>query len=327
MKFFVLKGAEALGQRVAETGSFPIAPHEERDFADGEHKSRPLLDVCGEDVFVLHCLHGGPDASTNDRLIRLLFFLATCRENGAARVFAVAPYLPYSRKDRQTRPFDPVTTRYVAQLFEATGIDGIMTLDVHNLMAFQNAFRCQSLHLPTDLLFAQHIAACAGAEPLAIVSPYPGGVKRAQLVRERLAEITRRDVAFGLMEKRRSAGVVSGSLFAGDVEGRSVHIVDDMICGGGTILRAAETVKARGAAHVHAVATHGLFNDTAIADFAASETIDSVTVTDSVVPCSARADWLGKKLQVISCASLITAAIYRQWKPRCQINAPLKAPA
>ncbi len=79
----------------------------------------------------------------NDKLCKLLFFAATCREHGASRATAVVPYLAYSRKDRQTKSPDPVTTRYIAQLFEAVGIDMVVTLGVHNLAAFQNASAAQ----------------------------------------------------------------------------------------------------------------------------------------------------------------------------------------
>jgi len=310
MLFFALNGSDQLGRRVAEAGGFVPAAHEEREFEGGEHKARPLVDVRGHDVFVLHSLAGGPGRSANDRLIRLLFFLAACRENGAARVTAIAPYLAYSRKDRQTKPFDPVTTRYVAQLFEAAGADCVVTLDVHNIMAFQNAFRCRSLHLATDALFAADIAARAGQAPLAVVSPDAGGVKRAQLLREALEAASGAPVAFGFMEKRRSAGVVSGTHFAGEVEGRAVHIVDDMICGGGTILRAAEAVRAHGAAEVHAIATHGLLTPDAVMRFADDRSVDTITLTDSISPFQAATDPLGDRLRVIGCAAMIAGAIH-----------------
>jgi len=316
MLFFALDGSNTLGSEVARAGGFDLAPHEEREFDGGEHKARPLVDVRGRDVFVLHSLHGEPGASANDKLVRLLFFVAACREHGAARVTAIAPYLAYSRKDRQTKPHDPVTTRYVAQLFEAAGTDIFVTLDVHNLAAFQNAFRCRALHLPTDALFAREIAARSGARVPAVVSPDPGGVKRAQLVREALEAEMRRDVPFGLMEKRRSAGVVSGTHFAGDVQDCAVYIVDDMICGGGTILRAAEAVRAHGAAEVHAIATHGLLTEAAVASFAGGATLDSITLTDSVAPFAVRMDSLGDRLRTLTCAPLIADAIRRLHDPR-----------
>ncbi|MDD9725996.1 ribose-phosphate pyrophosphokinase-like domain-containing protein [Roseovarius sp. SK2] len=148
-----------MGARVAAAGGYAVAAHEERDFQGGEHKSRPLVSVRGRDVFVLHSLHGDGVASANDKLVRLLFFLATCREHGAARITAIVPYLAYSRKDRQTKPQDPVSSRYVAQLLEAVGVELVMTFEVHNLAAFQNAFRCRTVHLATQDFFAAHIAA------------------------------------------------------------------------------------------------------------------------------------------------------------------------
>jgi ribose-phosphate pyrophosphokinase len=315
MLFFALDGSKSLGRAVAAAGGFDLAPHEEREFGGGEHKARPLVDVRGHDVYVLHSLEGIPSASANDKLLRLLFFLATCREHGAARVTAIAPYLAYSRKDRLTKPNDPVTTRYVAQLFEAVGVDTVMTLDVHNPAAFQNAFRCRTMHLETDWLFASDIAERAATYPPAVVSPDPGGVKRAQLVREALEEASGTDVPFGFMEKRRSAGVVSGHHFAGEIKGCAVYIVDDMICGGGTILRAAEAARKHGAVEVHAIATHALLTDTAVTTLTEASAIDTITLTDSVTAHEKHVHALAERLRIVSSASLIVEAIREQRPP------------
>src|SRR5690606_10337866 len=126
-------------------------------FEDGEHKIRPLTSVRGRDVYVLSSLYGETDRSPDEKLCRLLFFIATLRDNGATRVTAVVPYLAYARKDRRTQSRDPVTTRYVASLFEAVGVDRVVTLDVHNLAAFQNAFRCRTEHLEARMLFVRHL--------------------------------------------------------------------------------------------------------------------------------------------------------------------------
>lgn len=308
MLFFALKGSEVLGQAIAVAAGFDLAPHEERDFDGGEHKARPLVSVRGKDVYVLHNLSGTAAASANDRLMRLLFFIATCRENGAARVTAVVPYLAYSRKDRQTKPRDPVTTRYVATLFEAVGTDMVMTLDVHTILAFQNAFRCQTLHLDTRRLFAADIAARMPAGPVAVVSPDGGGVKRAELLRETLEAVSGRAVDFGFMEKRRSGGVVSGSLFAGDVEGRQVFIVDDMICGGDTVLRAALACRQHGATAVNVLAAHGMMTPKGI-EVLGDAAIDGITLTDSVAPFVAPVGALGGKLRVLSVGPLFGQVI------------------
>ncbi|NRQ12885.1 Ribose-phosphate pyrophosphokinase [Ensifer sesbaniae] len=136
---------------------------------------------------------------------------------------AVVPYLAYARKDRQTKARDPVTTRYVAQqLFEAAGTNQVMTLDVHNIAAFQNAFRCRTIHLSAKRLFADVIARKAGDGPVTIFSPDGGGIKRAQLLKEAYERLTGEPAGFGFMEKRRSRGVVSGELFAGEIKDATV---------------------------------------------------------------------------------------------------------
>lgn len=324
MLFFALNGSEALGQRIAQAGSWPIAAHEERDFELGEHKARPLVDPRGQDVFVLAALHGGHGASVNDRLMRLWFFLAACRDHGAGRISAIAPYMPYGRKDRRTKPFDPLGARYVAQAFEAMGCDQVITLEAHNIAALENAFRRPLVHLPGERLFAADIGARAGASgrPLAVVSPDPGGVKRAQLLREALEEATGAPVRFGFAEKRRSAGVVSGSLFAGDVAGAVVHILDDMICGGGTLARAAQVVRAHGAAEVHGLATHGLFDAGAAARLGPPGLFDSLTVSDSAAPFDAGMGALGGRFRVVGAAPMIAETIAALHHGR-----PIPAPA
>lgn len=328
MLFFALNGSEVLGRRVAVAGGWPIAPHEERDFDHGEHKARPLVDPRGRDVFVLAALQGGPGASVNDRLMRLLFFLACCRDHGAARVTAIAPYLPYGRKDRRTKPFDPLGARYVAQAVEAMGCHQIVTLEAHNIAAFENGFRRPTLHLTSERLFAADIAARAGALPLAVLSPDPGGIKRAQLMHEALEAATGGAVRFGFADKRRSAGVVSGTEFAGDVAGAAVQIVDDMICGGGTMMRAATAARARGAAEVHGLATHAIFTEGAAERLMRDEEFDSLTVTDSTAPFGPAARALGQTLRVLGAGPMIAAAItrIRDATPEGPLVAPDRVP-
>jgi len=307
MRLFALRGSETLGGLIAQALGHALDPHEERDFSDGEHKARPRVSVRGEDVFVLHSLNGVPGASANDKLCKLLFFIAACKENGASSVTAIAPYLAYTRKDRQTKARDPVTTRYVAQLFEAVHADGVVTVEAHNLAAFQNAFRCRTLHLDTRKLFYPAVAELAGDEPITIFSPDGGGIKRAQLLKEGFETATGRDVAFGFMEKRRSRGVVSGTLFAGEVQGRCVVIFDDMIGSGGTMLRAAEACRQAGAERVYALAAHGLFGEGS-AEFLTSPLLDGIVVTDSVETASEARD-SAANLRIVSIAPLIAEAI------------------
>ncbi len=308
MHLFALGDSRAFGERVAAALGTSLSPHEEREFEDGEHKARPLTEIRGADAYVLHSLHAGPQESANDKLCRLLFFLATLRDAGAARVTAVVPYLAYGRKDRRTKPHDPVTTRYLAQLLEAMGTDAVVTLEVHNVVAFENAFRCRTVHLDGRALFAPRLAALPG--PLVVASPDPGGVKRAQLFREQLERRVGREVGGAFMEKRRSGGVVSGELLVGEVAGATVIVVDDLISSGATMTRAAEACLAQGASRVIAVAAHGLFTGHA-ASAIGSPALERVIVADSVPPFRLPPALLGARVEVIGAAPLFAEAIRR----------------
>lgn len=287
-----------------------IAPHEERAFEDGESKLRPLIDPRGGDAYVLLGLHGGPEASPRDKLCRLLFFIAALRDHGAARVTAVIPYLAFARKDRQTKPFDPVTLRYVAQLLEAVGAHQVITLEAHNLAGFQNAFRCPTIHLPVHAAFGALADEVREHGRVVVCSPDAGGMKRAQLWQEDLALRLQRPVDLALIDKRRSAGVSEGAHFvAGGVDGATVLLVDDLIATGTTLQRAAVALRAAGARRVLACAAHGLFVAPA-AERLADPAIDEVLVTDSVPSFRLPDDsGLRDKLRVMSSVPLFATAL------------------
>ncbi|MFZ5931967.1 MAG: ribose-phosphate diphosphokinase [Pseudomonadota bacterium] len=308
MKLFALNASRTFGEKVARALGVTLDAHEEREFEDGEHKARPLVSVRGEDVYIIQSLYGGPEQSPNDKLCRLLFFIATMKENGAARVTAVIPYLAYARKDRQTKSHDPVTTRYIAQLLEAVGTDCVVTLEVHNIVAFQNAFRCRTVHLDTRRLFTKCAGELAGSEPLVVASPDPGGVKRAQLFREALETALGRPVGGAFMDKRRSAGKVSGTLLAGDVSGAAVLILDDLIGGGGTMLRAAQACRQAGATAVYGFAAHGLFTGDAAGTLRHPD-LARLFITDSLPPFRLGKDVLAGHVKIVSAAPLFAETI------------------
>ena len=288
----------------------PLAAHEERCFEDGERKLRPLADPRGEDAYVVHALHGGPIDSPHDKLLRLLVFIATLRDHGASRVTAVLPYLAYARKDRRTQPFDPLTLRCMAQLFEAVGTARLVVLEVHNLAAFQNAFRCETLHLEAHRAFEPVADGLGPARPLAVASPDPGGVKRAQLWREALQARLGRPVGFAMVDKRRALGELSGaSLVAGEVRDATVLLLDDLIASGGTIRGAARALRQAGAAEVLACAAHGLFTQGA-QEALADEAVAQVVVSDSVPPFRVPHQGpLRDKLRIVSAVPLFAQAI------------------
>ena len=307
---FSLEPGSAFAAALARQLDVEIAAHEERRFADGECKLRPLVDVRGADAYVVLGLHGGPHDSPHDKLWRLLAFVATLRDHGARRVTAVAPYLAYARKDRRTKPNDPVGLRYVAQLFEAIGTDALIVLEAHDVAAFQNAFRRSTIHLEAHRVFDPIVATMADAGPLAVASPDPGGVKRALLWRESLEARLGRPLSFAMVDKRRSQGIVSSqSLVAGDVAGATVLLLDDLIASGETMTRAATALRRAGARRVMAFAAHGLFTGSADATLD-DPSLDELVVTDSVPPFRLPAAGAAMaRLRVVSAAPLFAEAI------------------
>lgn len=315
LRLFCLNASAALGAGISAAMGVPLAAHEERDFEDGEHKSRPLDAVNGADVYVIQSLHGGPQQSANDKLCRLLFFIGAIKDAGAARVTAVTPYLCYARKDRRTKPNDPVTTRYIAGMFESVGTDCVVTLEVHNPVAFENAFRCRTVALTATPLFVDYAKQHLSDRTLAVISPDAGGMKRAELLREALETALGRPVGKGLAEKHRSGGVVSGDLFVGDVAGTTALIVDDLISTGNTLLRAARSARQAGAEHVIALVTHGLFMQGA-ADVVADPAIDRMVITDAVPPFRLERPADNSKLIILPAAPLLAETIRRLHEER-----------
>jgi ribose-phosphate pyrophosphokinase len=302
-----LNATAALGSAVAAELSLPLAAHEEREFEDGEHKTRPLETVRGAHVFVIQSLHGESSQSANDKLCRLLFFIGAIKDAGAARVTTVVPYLCYARKDRRTKFSDPVTTRYIAGMFEAVGTNDIVTLDIHNPAAFENAFRCPTVALTAAPLFVEY-ARSLGDERLCVVSPDPGGAKRADIFHEALQAQLGRPVGKALADKRRSGGVVSGDLFVGEVEGATALVIDDLISTGGTLMRAARAARHAGAKRVVALVTHGLFMPGAETVLMESA-IDRLVVTDSASTSLGEA--ARAKIDVLTVAPLLAECIRR----------------
>ncbi|TFW31299.1 ribose-phosphate diphosphokinase [Massilia horti] len=309
LQLFALNTSRVFGDEVSSALGQALSPHEEREFEDGEHKARPLANVRGRDVYVLQSLHGDGTQSVNDKLCRLLFFVGALRDAAAGRITAVLPYLAYARKDTRTNPRDPVTLRYVAAMFEAAGTDTVLTLDVHNVSAFQNAFRCRTDHLDACQLFAGHFAPLVQGTEVVAVSPDSGGVKRANLFRKCLAARLNAQVGMAYCEKYRRADTLSGELLVGDVRGKTVIIYDDLISSGQTTARAARLCRQQGASKVYAAASHALFQPGA-AELLGNAGIDAIVVTDSGGPWRPGQS-LPPRLSVVSCAPLFAQAIRR----------------
>jgi ribose-phosphate pyrophosphokinase len=313
MKLFGLNESGAFAERLAQHLDVAVAAHEERNFADGEFKVRALDSVRGEHAVVCQSLAADARSSSADKLLRMLVFCGALKDAGAERVTAVVPYLAYWRKDRRTQPRDPVTTSYVARLIEAVGIDAVVTLDVHDTGTFDNAFRCRKDNVEGAAAFAEHYTPlAAAAKRVVVLSPDAGGGRRARTFAALLAARTQSDVELAFMEKRRSGGLVSGSLFAGDVRDALVIVYDDMISTGGTVARAAQAAAARGAAAVHCAATHALLVGDAVAALNAAP-LASLAVMDTVPDAAQRCAGLRCEWRVLDCAAVVAAA-FSEWR-------------
>jgi len=298
---------------IAASAGLPLAAIEERRFEGGEFKLRPLESVRGRAVFVLQTLSATAEFPIAERLVRLLFLLYGLRDAGARERVALVPYLAYARKDRRTQLRDPVNTRYVAQLLEASGIDRLIALDVHNPAALDNAFRVPVDHLTALPMMVDHFARRLAGTALTVMSPDVGGIKRAQLFRELLQRRVTSEVELAFIEKRRAQDVVSTGALVGGGSGRNVIVIDDLCASGGTLIRASELCQRAGAAAVHVAVTHAPLA-AGLKAVIETTSIASIVVSDSVgltLGWSAAASTAGSKLTVLSIAPLFGQALHR----------------
>lgn len=305
---FALAASRAEGEGVAGCLGAGLAEHEERRFDDGERTLVPLADIRGREALVVQSLYDGPSHSVHDKLCDVLLFASSLKDAGAARVILIAPYLCYARQDRRTKPGEPLSLRYVAQLLEAAGVDAIMALDVHNPAAFENAFRIPAVNIECAQLFAAHFGKALADQDIEVISPDIGGMKRAEQFRDALSTTMNEDVDLDALGKRRIDDIVSAEEIPDSVRGRTVVIFDDMIATGSTMLRAVTACRRGGAAYVILAATHGLFLRGA-EELVASSLVDRIIISDTIPPFRLDARVVAEKVTILSASQLIADEI------------------
>lgn len=308
--FYALTESLELGKATCQVAGLELSALEERVFEGGEFKLRPLTSVRNRTAYVLQSLGGSPGTSIADSFVRLLFLLNGLRDAGATQRIALIPYLAYARKDRRTQIRDPVNTRYVAQLLEASGADRVIALDVHNPAALDNAFRIPVDHLTALPMMADRIASSHASAALVVVSPDVGGVKRAQIFQELLEKRVGHAIEIAMLEKRRVSGKVSTGRLVGDVAGREAIVVDDLCATGGTLIRAAEKCRQAGATAVHVAVSHTPLA-AGLAAVLSSAAVADVLVTDSVGSQHEYPPALRQKLIILPVAALFGQAVRR----------------
>lgn len=281
--------AELLGVRL---GGLHVSP-----FANGELYVRPTESVRGADCFVMQS-HSYP---VNEHIMEQLITIDALRRASARRITAVMPFYGYARQDKKAKPREPITARLMGDLFLTAGADRLVSVDLHTGQ-LQGFVSKPFDHLTAIPLITDYLRERIDG-PTTIVSPDAGGVKRAEKYAVRLdAE----DVAF--VYKRRDPdlhNVSEATRLSGDVEGRHVVIVDDMIDTAGTIVNAAELSRQLGALSVRIAATHGIFSDPAI-DRLKNAAIDEVIVSNTL-PVSPDVEALDK-VKILSVAPILAEA-------------------
>ncbi|MCM2322382.1 MAG: ribose-phosphate pyrophosphokinase [Oligoflexia bacterium] len=288
-----------LAQKICEKLGKPLGHAEVRRFSDGEVFVEIKENVRGRDVYIIQ----STCRPANDTLMELLVMIDALKRASAKEITAVVPYYGYARQDRKVAPRTPISAKLVADLLAAAGATRMVSMDLH-------AGQIQGFFdIPFDNLFASPVIMeyikqkMIGHADVVLVSPDAGGVERARAYAKRL------NAAVAMIDKRRVRPNVAKAMnVVGDVRGKSVIILDDMIDTGGTLTEAVNAVMDHGAHEVFAAATHGVLSGPAIERIMASP-IKQIIVTDTI-PLSSEAAACRKVVQ-LSVADILAEAIYR----------------
>ncbi|WP_424689356.1 ribose-phosphate pyrophosphokinase [Halarcobacter ebronensis] len=263
-------------------------------FSDGEISVQIKESVRGQDVFIVQptC------APTNDHLMELLIMIDALKRSSAASISAVIPYYGYARQDRKAAPRVPISAKLVADMLEAAGIDRMITIDLHAAQ-IQGFFNIPVDNLYGSVLFVSHLRSKNLKNPI-IASPDIGGVARARSYADKLGY----DLVI-VDKKREKANVAEVMNIIGDVEGKDVILVDDMVDTAGTLVKAAEVLKKKGATSVMACCTHGVLSGPAF-DRINNGTLDELIISDTI-PMHGESE----KITVLSAAKIMGETIRR----------------
>jgi len=287
-----------LAKKVAESLDTRMGNATVGQFSDGEVAIEINENVRGKDVFILQ----STCAPTNDNLMELVLMVDALRRASASRITAVLPYFGYARQDRRVRSARvPISAKVVADMMVKAGVDRVMTMDLH-------ADQIQGFFdVPVDNVYGSPILLDdierQNYDNLVVVSPDVGGVVRARAIAKQL------NVDLAIIDKRRpQANQAQVMHIIGEIENRTCVVVDDMIDTAGTLCKAGDALKERGAQRVVAYATHPILSGPAVENIASS-VLDEVVVTDTI-PLSDVARRSGK-IRQLSVAGLIAEAIRR----------------
>jgi len=310
LRIFGMEGSKCYASKVARLLGLRLTPTVEKTFADGEPYIKSDVGPAGNvrdcDCYIVCSLFSDSKESVNDKFVKLLFFIGSLRDASARRVTVVSPYLAYQRQDRKTESRAGIHTKYCSDLIEAVAKHmkvRMITMDVHNLSAFQNSAPFSVDHLEATNLFADFL--CGGTDrkhghviedhipdPLAVgdgnlvvLSPDAGGLNRAKVFRAALEKRLdlRNQIEAMALDKERNENGVQGGHISGNVDGKKIIIFDDVIASGGTIQLCTQTVEKLGGEVYAVCVTHFLPTEATMERLASLKRIivaDTVPVAD-----------------------------------------------
>jgi len=299
LKIFSGNANKELANEIAQYIGVELPDSEVSRFSDGEIQVRINESVRGADVFVIQ----PTSTPVNEHLMELLVMVDALRRASARRITAVIPYYGYGRQDRKARARDPITAKLVANLLTASGARRIMTMDLH-AGQIQGFFDIPVDHLPGVPILAQYFLQLK-LENAIVVSPDVGGVTRARNLAERIC------APIAIIEKRRPApNVAEITNVIGDIKGKNVIMIDDIIDTAGTITQGAAALKELGARDIYVCCTHPVLSGPAIERLKCS-VIKEIVATNTIKLAPEKKI---ENIRILSVAPLLGEAIIRVYE-------------
>ncbi len=290
-----------LAKRISRIIDVPLVDPQLKTFANGEIFCEIEKNVRGADVFILQ----STSAPANDHLMELLIMTDALKRASAHSIISVIPHYGYSRQDRKVTPRTPITAKLSADLLTVAGTTRVITMDLH-AGQIQGFFNIPFDNIYASPVFLDYFKQELKTDNLVCVSPDSGGVERVRHYAKKLK------TELALIDKRRTGHNKAEAMrVVGDVEGKDVVIIDDMIDTGGTLIEAVNALKKSGAQRIYSCATHPIFSEPAIERIASCPDLERVLITDTIPLSSA-----GKKLEkikVLSTADILAKAIQRTY--------------
>jgi ribose-phosphate pyrophosphokinase len=282
-----------LGKKIADAYGMELGKVIFSRYSDGEFQPSFEESIRGTRIFIIGSTHPGPE-----NLMEMLLMIDAAKRASARHITAVMPYFGWARQDRKDKPRVPIAAKLVAKMLEAAGATRIITMDLH-ADQIQGFFEKPVDHLFASTLFLPYLKNLE-LENLTIASPDMGGSKRAYAYSKALES----DVVV-CYKQRAKANVISHMELIGDVQGKNVVLVDDMVDTAGTLTKAADVMMERGAISVRAITTHGLLSGNAYEKIEKSQ-LKELIITDSI-PIEIKSD----KVRVLSCANLFADVMHK----------------